>query len=42
LSDENKNKTDTIITNEAVRGKPHLDIDRVIKNMKDNKFKKYK
>jgi hypothetical protein len=26
----NENKNDTIVSNEALRGKPYLDIDRVI------------
>ncbi len=30
------NETSTIISNEALRGKPYLDIDRVIRDGKNN------
>ncbi|MFP7298810.1 hypothetical protein [Neobacillus niacini] len=36
-----ENQSDTIYTNEALRGKPYLDIDRVITEGNPNSSKQY-
>lgn len=38
----NENQNDTIVSNQALRGKPYLDIDRVITEVNPNNSTHYK